>query len=399
MLATLKSVLVAAAFVQAPSPHSDIVVTGQRLPDYRAALAACLARHCPVNEDVDASLALAEALFVEGDYGEARRTVRASLSRNRGYAARYPEPVSDLYRAETRVAEHMGLDREAQLAVYQILRALRTGIPQEDYRHFTARLEIVQYLANSGQAEGAQQELRRLMEVARASGRQDVADLAQLRLLYFDYLQARSGPTKQRLLEMARWTDPQRRLLSYGARVLLIRIYSAEHDYRRADALIAEMARNGDSSRQLLYTPRYQLTQQMDPEATNRRMQLVESVGDHSLLIDNLSERLTDTFEDKWIDVGFWVQPEGQVEDLQVLRHGRAGEDWADPLLVSIRGRRYSASERPTYRLERYTYTSTLHTTGTGTHIPDRSPRARIEYLDLTAAQPRETSPPASRTN
>ena len=94
-----------------PRPHQEryteptepIVVTGIRIQDYRDRLAACLARSCPPNEDIDATTALAEACSLEGEYREARTVLRASLGRNRDEAARYPEPVSDLYRASARV--------------------------------------------------------------------------------------------------------------------------------------------------------------------------------------------------------------------------------------------------------------------------------------------------------
>ena len=79
----LQTVLLAAgiALVQPPPAEpGTITVTGQRLPDYRAALAACLARRCPPDQDVDATLALAEALFLQGEYGEARTAIRASIS-------------------------------------------------------------------------------------------------------------------------------------------------------------------------------------------------------------------------------------------------------------------------------------------------------------------------------
>jgi hypothetical protein len=145
---------------------------------------------------------------------------------------------------------------------------------------------------------------------------------------------------------------------------------------------MAEMARSGDAPRQLLYSPPYQLAQQNNVEGDLQRM---DEIHRGSLLIDNLGERMTENFEDKWIDVGFWVQPDGRVDDVQLLRRRSPGS-WEGPLLESIRGRRYSPGERPTYRRERYTFTSTLHNTATGTHIADRSPRGRIEYLDLTAA-------------
>jgi hypothetical protein len=372
--------------VQPPPPAdpAPIVVTGQRVPDYRTALAACLARHCPPNEDIDATLALAEALLLQGEYGDARTAVRASMSRNRREASNYPEPVSDLYRAGTRLAEHLGRDREVETYVYQILRSLQAGLPVEDHRHFTARLEIVRSLAALGQPDVAERELRRLIDVARAGGREDVAGLAELRLMWLNYLQAPHGPVRRRLVEMSQSTDPERRLLAHGARVMLIQIYSREGDTRRADAIMAEMARNGDAPRQLLYAPTYQLTQQINVEGDRHRQGTVFDVSSHRMMTANLTQRMTENFEEKWIDVGFWVQADGRVDDLQILRRSR-GAGWETPLLASIGGRRYSPGPRPTYRLERYTFISTLDFTGTGTHIPDRSPRGRIEYLDLTA--------------
>lgn len=385
MSTILQTALLAAgiSIAQPPPPAESgpIVVTGQRLPDYRAALAACLARHCPPNEDIDATLALAEALLLQGEYGDARNAVRASISRNRREARNYPEPVADLYRAGTRLAEHLGRDEEVELYVYQILSSLRAGLPVEDHRHFTARLEIVRSLAALGKAETAQRELRRLANVARAGGREDVAGLAELRLLWLDYLQTPYGSARRRLIEMSQWTDPERRLLSHGARIMLIQIYGREGDTRRADAIMAEMARSGDAPRQLLYAPSYRLLQQNDLDGDEQRTTAVTTGGQ---LTANVAQRLTENFEEKWIDVGFWVQPDGRVDDLQLLRQG-VGSGWAMPLLESIRARRYSPGDWPTYRLERYTYISTLDYTATGTHIPDRSPRARVEYLDLTA--------------
>ena len=99
--AGLRRCLPAPALAQQAAPGQNITVTGVRIQDYRDRLAACLARNCPVNEDVDATLALAEALFLNGEYREARERRRASLGRNRDARPRsFPEPVSDLYRVD-----------------------------------------------------------------------------------------------------------------------------------------------------------------------------------------------------------------------------------------------------------------------------------------------------------
>ncbi len=104
------------------------------------------------------------------------------------------------------------------------------------------------------------------------------------------------------------------------------------------------------------------------------------------LLTANVGDRLVDNFDDKWIDVGFWIRPDGRVEALEIVRR-RGGASWAEPLLRSIRGRRYAASDgASTYRLERYTYTSGYNEYGSGTRTATRSPRARVEYFDLSAS-------------
>ena len=377
-----------------PVPEQNIVVVGERLREFRDRLAACLARNCPPNEDIDATTALAEALFVEGDYREARNVLRASLGRNRDEAERFPEPVSDLYRANARVARHLGFDSEAQRSTWQILRSLRTGIPQEDHRHFTARLEIVETLVAFAQYSQALRELRELADLARAAGRDDIVAVTELRGLWIGHLQAPSdNRTVRRLTELSASTDPRR---SVGARMLLIRIYNERGDRDRANAVIAQLG-TGGARRQLLYAPPYQLAQQDDPMATSGRTSSVQTAMGRepprpgrpgetsSLLMANLAQRMTDQFEDQIIDVGFRIRADGTVRDIQVMsRRGRSG--WEQPLMESIAGRRYSttADGSETQRLERYSYTAELRGDVTGTRIPDRSPRARVEYTLLS---------------
>jgi tetratricopeptide (TPR) repeat protein len=388
----------AAAQDSDPAPASGasgpIVVTAIRIQDYRARLAACLARNCPVNEDVDASLALAEALFLNGDYVEARQAVRASIGRNRRLASRFPEPVSDLHRAYSRVSRHLGYDDQAARSTDEILRALQAGLPQEDYRHFTARLEIADLQMGMSNATRARRELAELIRIARAAGREDVAVMAELRTIWFDYLVDRYGDATARLAAMANVVDPARNLQATGAKVLLARIYRAEGQIARADALLAEIGRGTSQQRRLISSPPYELLAQ---ERTNALEMVTNSGGSASAVqsivaLGNNINRIPDNFRDKWIDVGFWVMPDGHVSGLEIVR--QSSEDpWADPLIASIQGRLYSTAAEPTYRLERYTYTS-RYETATGTRMQQHSPRARVEYMDLTANAP-AASPPS----
>ncbi|MEA3046004.1 MAG: hypothetical protein QOJ53_336 [Sphingomonadales bacterium] len=377
-----------AAQPSAPAEGQNVVVTGVRIQDYRDRLAACLARRCPANEDADATLALAEALFLNGEYADARSAVRASLGRNRNQASAFPEPVSDLFRANSRLARHIGLDREARTASFEILHALQAGIPREDHRHFTARFEIAEMQMMSGNFIGARRELGRLIQAARAAGRQDVVAVAELKDLWYELIAYPDSDARTRLLALSRATEPARRMQATGAKILLSRVLRAEGNNARADALLAEVGRGGSSAhRRLIHSPFYQLHQQEIRPVDG------DSISD-AIAMGRTLKRITEDYDNRWIDVGFWVLPDGHVSGLEIVRRG-ASTDWAEPLLDSIRGRIYSTAADSAYRLERYTFTADYET-ATGTYIRRRSPRGRVEYLDLTTEDAPAPSPAAA---
>ncbi len=392
---------------QAGSPQT-IVVTGERIADFRNRLAACLARNCPPNEDIDATTALAEILFDNGEYREARSVLLASIGRNSRHAEQYPEPVSDLYRANAVLARHLGFDQDAQRSTWEILHALQRGIPVEDGRHFTARLEVAESLIAFGEYYQARQQLRELQERARAAGRDDVVATAELREIWIQYLQ---GPDNEGIIRqlntLAAAAEPRR---SYGAKMLLIRIYNARGRRAEANRLIAQLGGSG-THRRLLFAPDYSVNQQdhgAGASTTSRTIQNSANTqppvqpglrGPTQMMVANNADRMTDNFDDQMIDVGFRIKPDGTVADVQIVnRRGTAG--WDSPLLQSISGRRYAIAEdgSETYRLERYTYTSERRTTGlTSTRISNRSPRGRVEFRELNEthipATPRPGTP------
>jgi hypothetical protein len=352
-----------------PNQPPAIVVTGERISDLRARLRACIARKCPPNEDVDATLALAEGEFLNGEYARAEQDIAASIARNRQHRRAYPEPVADLYRAQARVQSHRGRDDLAAHSAHDILRTLRAGLPEEDHRHFTARLEIVQAELKRGSRHGVLRELRELKEAASRAGRDDVARRASMQELQFRYELAPSGEPARRLAELAASEDPRQAYEAVAARFFLARVYRSRGEIDRADAMLARLPRGEASTRTLLYAP---------------RIRLVRAEAEPTLL----AGMDVDNFEDTWIDVGFWIQPSGRVDDVEILRRG-ANAAWADPVLDSIRGRIYSASAdgAPSYRLERFTYTASVGRR-TGSRLMMRTGTPRIEYLDLTT--PRE---------
>ena len=387
-LALATTALIALPATAQPSqPEGQtVIVVGQNLQHYRDRLAACLARHCPVNEDIDATLALSESLFLNGEYRDARSVVRASLGRNRDQARAFPEPVSDLYRVQARLARHIGFDREARLASFGILSALQAGLPTEDHRHFTARLEIADMQLQSGNLTGALRALQELIDAARAAGREDVVAMAELRGAFYQLAAVPgNGEARSRLERWASLEGEANRFRATGARLMLARLYRREGDTDRSDALFAQVARGSAASarRRLLYSPRVQLAQQGRLEGQDPTEPA--NISPHTPMPDDM--------ENGWIDVGFWVAPDGRVSDVEILRRG-AEPSWSRPLLQAIEGRRYTIAAEPTYKVERYTYTSEWFQ-GTGSRLARRSPAARVEYLDLTtsAETPAATAP------
>ena len=141
----ISALLATAAAAQTPSATGpSIVVTAQRIAEQKATLAACLARNCPPDEDINATLALAESQLIDGNYRDARETLLASLGRNKREAARYPIPVADLYRANGRVAADLGLDTDYYRSTWGIYRTLKQGLPDDKVRHFSAMMEVAE---------------------------------------------------------------------------------------------------------------------------------------------------------------------------------------------------------------------------------------------------------------
>lgn len=362
------SLLTAAAASQPPEDQV-MVVTGERISDLRANLEACLRRNCPPNEDTDATLALAEGEFLNGDYDRAERWIADSVGRNRRHRREYPEPVSDLYRSQALVQSHRGRDQQANQSTYEILRSLRAGIPVEDHRHFTARFEIVQMEMRIGDREGAQRELAALIREAERAGRTDVVRRARMREMQLAYLLTPHGSAARRLEQLAGSTDPEKQYEAVSARLFLAREYRVRGDIARSDEMLAGIPRSDSDTRALLYAPPIELT---------------AALADHSAggLLPGLERA---NFQDTWIDVAHWIRPDGTVEGVEIIRQG-ASTGWANPVLASIRGRRYAPSSDPTpsYRLERYTFTAAMGIR-TGSRMMARAGVARVEYLDLTA--------------
>lgn len=376
-----------AAFAALPAAAQDsslgsgdqtIVVTGRPLEESRRALAECLARKCPPNEDVDATLAHAENLFVAGDYKAARQATLASIARNRRHAAAYPVAVADLYRANGRIAAHLGEGHSYELSTNAVARSLKAGIPDGDIRVIGAELEKAGMYASLGRTERARQIYTQMQREAHRLGRDDIAAHIRLRSAWLHQLEGDEVFARAALKEIAADRTPAARMARATALVLLARLDRKRGEPVAADALAGELRGLGGNQPVLLFSPP---VDKPTNAAADRPTNIAKAMTD-----SGLRRMPMQRFEKQWIDVGFRIGPEGRVGDVEMLR-SQGSTGWAKPVLQAIAGRIYSpvGGSEGHYRVERYSLTSLWDYAATGSRRRQRSPQARIEMLDLTA--------------
>ncbi len=355
----------------ATNDGQTIVVTATPLSETERRLADCLARNCPPAEDIAASTAHAENLFVTGRYDGASTVLRKSIGRNRQHARTLPEPVAGLFRAHARLGAHLGEANQYRSSSYATARALRAGLPADDVRILAARFEVAAMELSLRRTSVARDIYDELARDASAIGRGDFARLARIRMAYIDYLEGDHIGARATLRAMARDTAADAKVTRIGALVLLSRLDRAEGRKSDTDALIAELKQARLDQPVLLYSP---------PLALKH-----SPVQDQGEAGNALRLTATDNFDKTWIDVGYWVEGDGRVREVELLRSS-GSTIWTKPLLASIKQRIYAPLADPggSYRVERFTYTS-LWEQRLGTRIRQRSANARVESLDLSA--------------
>lgn len=399
--------LLATAALASPSPAQEkakpddaIVVTGVRLADTERALKDCIARHCPPDKDIAATLRHAENQFVAGDYKDARGTLLSSRRRNQRFAAQYPVEVSDLLRANSRVAAHLGEGDAYRVGVLDVVSALKAGLPDNDPRVMVAQLEVGDSFARLGRPQAAEDAYRAVIRRAHAAGQTNVEGYAMLRVaaLLQQFAKADPGtfarPAQHALADIIDSPDPALAKFKIVAQVMKARGAVRDGDAGAVDRLV-DAYRNEIRSVHpvLLFKPSIDLPQMSDrasPEFTTYGgggiINQVSQFGTGKIA--------TKDFDKQWIDVGFQITPDGKVADATVLRTSDQYEgSWSKPIVKAIEGRRYAplaidADDPGLYRVERYTFTAHW-TTQLGSRIRVRDPRPMIEVLDLSVdAQP-----------
>lgn len=388
MKSFISPLVLLAAAIAAPlsaqeGDEPSIVVTGTPLETTLKALEDCLARGCPPEEDIRLSLAHAENLFVEGDYRDARSTLLGSLKRTKSHGDDLPVPVSDLYRANARIAEHLGEGKAYQLSTLEVRDTLQSGLGAEDPRTLIAEIAVGDSRAKLGQPDDAERIYERVEERAIELGQPRVAMYARIRqaLLWQARFDAEKRDwQKDRMLaaiaEIRENPLPGAEEFALIGEVMQAKLDRSEGQAASTEALIRRFAEKGGVDRPvLLYSEPL-----LDDAARDRE----------AARADSASARLSTASlnEPRWADVGFWIEGDGHVSGVEVLR-AQGGTDWLKPIAQNIAKRVYAplsdkSASAGFYMIERYTLTARFADQTTGTRMRKREPQMRIERIDLT---------------
>lgn len=386
--------LVARPALAAPADaDNNVVVTGVRLKDSERALKECIARKCPVEEDIAATLRHAENQFVQGQYREARGTLYKGRDRTRRFAKTYPVPVSTVTRAIATVSAHLGEPEAFQLASIDTLDALKAGLPRDDSRVLSARIEVANMFARLGRETAAEEVYQSVAKRARALDLVGVWGLAELRLAMLYGALADGNPGIYAQVErdwIARVRDnrdPRYAVFAKAARVLEARKLARSGDAKAFEAILQDLRSLGETDRPVLvYAPPIPELR-TSPRGAYRQ---VNNSGPGGGVLSALDRMPMWLFDDQWVDLSFYVTPDGRVADVGILRTSPKLQFdlWVKPILGSIAQRRYLPMKRDpndpgVLRVERYTLTSLMEQR-TGSRISQRGPEPRIESLDLS---------------
>jgi uncharacterized protein YoaH (UPF0181 family) len=375
----------------APAPaanNADIVVTARSLEDTARALRECLARNCPPAEDIRATLAHAENQFVTGDYTNARSTMTASIRRNRNAGGEAPIELSDLYRANGRVAAHLGESRAFQLSTLNMRDTLRENLPEGDARILAAEIEVADSRRALGYVDEARDSYARIARVATERNAPRVAAFARIRQATVDLPPSTASASIRNSRVAREAVASLEQVMTMGATAgqdiaLLAETLLARYDrdngsMARTEALMRRFAAGGGASRPLLISGQpVRLHGDQGPERDRQANSALNRL------------QMSDV-TDRWLDVGFWVEVDGTVGEVEILR-SEGDRSWFSAVERSIKSRRYSPLRRTAsdttpgfYIVERFTLTAQIRTDCTGTRIACRDPNPRIERIDLT---------------
>ncbi|MFS0736544.1 hypothetical protein ABC347_05795 [Sphingomonas sp. 1P06PA] len=353
-------------------PSDEVIVVKATLPELQAAVDRCSRGGCTPRQDIVASIRLGEAQFRRGDYNRSRATLRSSLGRMKAFAAQEPIAVSQLHLAIATVAAHHGEQRDLMRSTYdsaRILREHRPGTAQT----LLAEMRVGDMLARVGRLYEASSQYAKVIGQADSASLRPIRDGARLRQAWLSHLKRDDSGALAALNRLIAEGDAKAGV-RLEAQVIAARIARDRGDLKPMEALLNQMSAAGSTPEpRLIFSP--PPPRPNDPVPKDRLIQTVDTVT-----------RSSDYIATRWVDVGFWIRPDGRVDSVEALRGSRT-LDWSVPILLSIEKRRYAPIAEGQFRIERYTMTADFGTP-IGSLIRRRAINPRFERLDLSVPPP-----------
>ncbi|WP_230771267.1 hypothetical protein [Sphingomonas sp. Leaf4] len=361
--------LLAQAATPQPAQPADIIVVGQRAEQ---ALADCLARACPPAEDVEASLQASVEQFTGGRYVDARRTLQASIRRNRDHAAQLPGPVSSLYATLATVAEHEGDADLWRTSARNNVLVLREHVGEGNPATLTEELSFADNILGMGQTATADEMYGTAQRHAIEAGHANIAAGAAFRRAWLAMLREQYDRAERFATQAVTLAGPGDRTIVELRDILRARIAIRKGDKGAVDALAARLRQSADAQPRLLFS---RPIENIDPA------QFI----DLSFPIGGWNDSRI-----RFADVGYWVRPDGRTADAEVLQTSGLGQ-WRQVILDQVADRRYVPLDVPagspgTYRIDRFTIRGTIGI-ATGTRIRQRVGQLTVHIVDLTETE------------
>ncbi|WP_088182146.1 hypothetical protein [Sphingobium sp. Z007] len=363
---------------------SDIVVTGQKLEQVQA---ECAKGGCPPLRDAQATIALAEVQFRDGNYQKAKALLAAAASRNEKYAAEAPRPVAALYEAYATVALHEGSKLDYRRATSKQVQTLRENLPQDDPAVFAATTAYGDMWIELRRFREAEAAFSTAEKSAVASGQDGAAFIANMKRAWIKSAMGQREQAAPMLDALARRPIAQQASYRSALRVLRLRLAARDADGAEIDRLVKDIGENQSGGPVLISAPAYEDDAVTKANNASRAFDMTNAIDVGS----------AETSSIRWADVGFSIRPDGRTADIEVLR-GVGAKAWLTPALRQIAARRYStttgAGNQGAYRVERYTLRAE-YMVPKGSLIARRVPTGGFDVLDLTQAP--AAPPPAER--
>ncbi|MEM1131523.1 MAG: energy transducer TonB [Pseudomonadota bacterium] len=381
---------------------ADITVRANLVDEAKRKLEQCLDRNCPPNEDIAASIELADFQFFAGEYREAREVLFNSKGRNARHAEEWPQELSTLYNAQATLALHLGYSTEHRNAARKAKNVLQNHQANDLEQLLASEIRLADSWTGTGDSwRSARAKYRKVIKQANNAGLDEIASIAQMRVLALDLARAEQGKDRALLKrvkhELVNFyqneSKPDEHRAVAGAlasKATQIQIdYSFADNQNEHDSIVAYFPPTLTSEGQpllLTYEPvkMNDIFGFLDIARANREQFIFASATS--------AVRNSFSFEGVWADIGYTINADGSVSNAEIVQ-SEGLDRWHANALESVLTKKYAplppledGTARQGYIVERFTFTAPyLEDAGAlrGTRIPYRQKVPRLYTIQV----------------